>query len=972
MHPRTGLNTEYLSDEFMDCVQACIDKALETDMLAYLYDEDRWPSGFAGGFVTVNPEYRARHLLLTTVSYEDLPGSTAMGVFHATWHRTGNGTLIACYDVFLDNDGYMTGYNMIDYNTIAKGKKWYAYLETSENSPWFNGYTNVDVMNKNAIKTFLEVTHDKYYDLFGKYFGNVIPHIFTDEPQLSWRFISNDALSDSDIMLTWTVDLDETFHATYGESLLPSLPEIIWDTRKQDSREIRCRYNEHIITRFMDAFMYQYGEWCRNHNIKFSGHLIEGSPKWHARQAGCDFMRMYDAMDIPGIDLLSDDIAVRYDIKVAKSVANQKGSGRVLCENLGVTRWSFDFRGHLFQNNWSAAAGVTLRSPHLSMYSMIGEGKRDYPASFNYQVPWYKEYKHIEDHSARLSYVLSTGKPITRIGVINPIENFWQYSGTSFLSNLRINELERHYNEINDWLTFSCLDFDFISEALLPNMLNKKNEQVFIGEMAYDVIIVPDCKRLRDTTLQGLKLHKECGVRIIFTGEIPIYINGQESDEVREFIKECEIIPFGRTGLLESLESYRLISITENGEPTEDIISNIRRDNNDLYLFAASINKPRNRHKPMKRDITIIVNGEYSVTLMDTRNGNMIPLHSEIRKGRTRLTYALYDFNSLMLKFSLHSNENPPIINVPINKMYIDPMYVKIETCEPNVLLLDMAEYRINDGAWQSCEEILRLENIARQKLGYLLHHDIIPQPWTVSDISKPHILTLRFVFDSEVDVEGIQLACENLIDTSIEFNGSMIKSVSTGYYTDIGIQTVSLPCIKKGMNILNLTVQYGVKTNLEWVYLLGDFGVRLNGNKKTIIKTPESIGIGDLSTQGFPFYGGNVLYRFRVDNAEELLIRIPQYEGALIGIIEDGIRCGAVITPPYEVSISANMRKEIGLLLFGTRQNTFGALHHAGADDINELVSHPNSWRTSGDLWCYEYKLSPFGILTTPEFYII
>ena len=48
MHSRTGMATEYLSDEFMDLIDACAEKAEKEEMLAWLYDEDRWPSGAAG------------------------------------------------------------------------------------------------------------------------------------------------------------------------------------------------------------------------------------------------------------------------------------------------------------------------------------------------------------------------------------------------------------------------------------------------------------------------------------------------------------------------------------------------------------------------------------------------------------------------------------------------------------------------------------------------------------------------------------------------------------------------------------------------------------------------------------------------------------------------------------------------------------------------------------------------------------
>ena len=65
LHPRTGLETPYLSEEFMDRIKGCLAKAKQENLQVYLYDEDRWPSGFAGGLVTKEEKYRAQYLLFT-------------------------------------------------------------------------------------------------------------------------------------------------------------------------------------------------------------------------------------------------------------------------------------------------------------------------------------------------------------------------------------------------------------------------------------------------------------------------------------------------------------------------------------------------------------------------------------------------------------------------------------------------------------------------------------------------------------------------------------------------------------------------------------------------------------------------------------------------------------------------------------------------------------------------------------------
>ena len=77
LHPRTGLETPYLSEEFMDRIKGCLAKAKQENLQVYLYDEDRWPSGFAGGLVTKEEKYRAQYLLFTNIPMKPIM-STAL------------------------------------------------------------------------------------------------------------------------------------------------------------------------------------------------------------------------------------------------------------------------------------------------------------------------------------------------------------------------------------------------------------------------------------------------------------------------------------------------------------------------------------------------------------------------------------------------------------------------------------------------------------------------------------------------------------------------------------------------------------------------------------------------------------------------------------------------------------------------------------------------------------------------------
>ena len=149
MHTRSGMSIPYLSDAYMDKVRLCVEEARRRHMLAWLYDEDKWPSGFAGGYVTKNTENRQRFLL-----------------FSPKEPKTG-GTLLARYRVSLDRDGKLDAYRRLADNETGEAQVWYASLECTVPRPWFhfNGY--VDTMKPSAIRDFIHITHDRYLEALG-------------------------------------------------------------------------------------------------------------------------------------------------------------------------------------------------------------------------------------------------------------------------------------------------------------------------------------------------------------------------------------------------------------------------------------------------------------------------------------------------------------------------------------------------------------------------------------------------------------------------------------------------------------------------------------------------------------------------------------------------------------------------------------------------------------------------------------
>lgn len=90
-------------------------------------------------------------------------------------------------------------------------------------------------------------------------------------------------------------------------------------------------------------------------------------------------MRFYEYMDYPGIDILAENNQCYWAAKQVDSVARQLDKKWVLSELYGCTGWQMDFEAYKNIGDWQALFGVNLRCPHLSWYTMKGEGKRDYP-----------------------------------------------------------------------------------------------------------------------------------------------------------------------------------------------------------------------------------------------------------------------------------------------------------------------------------------------------------------------------------------------------------------------------------------------------------------------------------------------------------------------------------------------------------------------------------------------------------------
>ena len=977
MHTRVGMSLKYLSDDFMGKVRFCAEEARKRHMLAWLYDEDKWPSGFAGGYVTEKEENRQRFLLFTP-------------------RKPGEGKLLARYEIVLDEAGRLSSYRRLEEGEQGAGRIWYAAEQITRPSPWFhfNGY--VDTMSPPAIRDFIRVTHERYLEALGKDVGTLCPAIFTDEPQMPRKTTLSRSTDLQDVILPWTGDLEESYARAWGESLLDHLPEVIWE-KPEGISLTRYRFHDHTAERFVSAFCDQIGSWCRAHGILMTGHMMEeGSLESQTRAVG-EVMRAYRAFTLPGVDQLCDGREF-LTVKQAASAAHQQGCPGVTSEMYGVTNWDFDFKGHKLQGDWQAALGVTVRVHHLYWCSMHGESKRDYPASIGHQSPWWKEYPYIEDHFARVNALMTRGKPLIRVGVIHPVESCWIAFGPNDLTGRKRAELDRKFDELTRWLLNDTLDFDYICESTLPSLYRPGDaeerggaEAAFrVGEMAYDAVVVPACETLRRTTLDALRAFRNNGGRVVFLDSVPKYVDALPSEDAKAFAEECEYIPWDREELNRSLAPCREIRIlNRRGAPAEGLLCALRRDGDCRNLFLAHAWRRKNGAPDKSEEYTLELKGLWTAELYDTLTGEIRPYPADRGAGVTTLSWTCWEQDSLLLRltpalssageisaresavngsYGIHMSEDFSLAVEPPTETFLPPPEEVIPE-EDNALLLDTARWRVDGGAWQEEEDMLRIGVKAKERLGISTAAVSGAQPWVLPPEKPEHTLFLRISFRSEIALPSARLALEDADECEILFNGETVDKTKDGFYTDESISCLRVGPVRAGINTLEVTKPIAAATAVENMFLLGNFGVTVAGADKRVVPAPKTFFWGDWTQQGFPFYSGKMTYRCRVTGGRRLKLRLGRFAAPCVTLEADGKRAANLSLAPSEADLGYLEEGEhiLDISVFSSRINSFGTLH---LNDPSVVWYGPEAWRSTGMRWTKNYVLAPSGLLSEPHLF--
>ena len=418
IHPRAGLprSTGWMSDRMIHFMRIAIERASKRDMWVILYDEGMYPSGSSSGQVVAeNPAFRTRGLFAIDLDTAK-PGTKQRGILigndgkpelandqHlvATVKRKANGHRLAIIDrAMRPGRSVIRGLHFVEEDPPRRPD----HREVSENMP-----PAADILNPEAVKCFIRLVYQRFYDEFGEHFGKSIRAIFTDEPSLLAKNAERGGVPG-------TTGILEYVNSWLGYDFTPYLPAL-WYKEERDAERYRRDYHRALQARLEKTFYFPISQWCDAHGIAFTGHP--------AAPDGIGHLRYFH---IPG-----QDIVLRYiepdkssalegsqstQAKCASSAMIHLGRRRNSNEYCGGYGHNFTFEVMKWLTNWLVVRGCNMLYPHAFYYSVRGPRIDERPPNVGPNSPWWEQYKPYADACRRLCWLNTDSKHICALAIL--------------------------------------------------------------------------------------------------------------------------------------------------------------------------------------------------------------------------------------------------------------------------------------------------------------------------------------------------------------------------------------------------------------------------------------------------------------------------------------------------------------------------------------------------------------------------
>lgn len=877
IHARFGLETEYLSREWMNCVKIAINEAEKLGMEVWLYDENGFPSGIGDLKVSRIKEYRPKFIDLTEGCVEagkqielNLPSGEVLMAYAYPQNSNQESEKIDITNTVFENkliwdapdgDWHVAVYSKCtieDKNDVVYG---------------------VDYLNPEAMRYFFDYTLDPYERAVGEHFGRTIKGIFTDEPTLlPWHHDINwYGKRKHTRVIVWDDLIANEMLCRNHMEVSEFLPHMFFDVDEK-TPDIRRAFWRCVSDLYVKAYFEPYKKWCESHNLLFTGHVLFEEGLYINTDFQADITASLAKMDIPGADFLGTDTDVPYGgssnlptqltnvqgEKLVSSLAHVLGKNSVISETYGCCGWSLNYQTMKRLADFQYCHGINMLCPHAMFYSIEGFRKTDAPPSENHMAGW-DYYKQFSDYIGRISYVLRSGRHSSKIALLYPLSDFW---GKHVVG--AICEDDKAVSDSFD-LCASCLlklhlDYDIITEKQFAGT-KIENGCLVLNEEKYDILISPPGMH-DNSAVDKLEQYLEDGGMWVISplsckdanfceiqAQIPCDCSFSDinNDEYAVFEhkdgKILAIIPGtdNHSGIMASLDGAVRslvdpdVEITrQNGELLPEI-RYIKRIDESKHIFFIANSSEENIN------CSIRLNCCGSIEEWNPENGSISKPQAKKINNRLILEKSFAPCGSTIYVVDTDSDFEPAMVKDKSRvELFVFPDEWQFKTLNDNVLILDGFKFT----------------------------------PETNSSGAK---YIYETSFDCEYVPDNIKLVLDDIeyrsslmggMDIQIDLNGNIWHNPAMYSYIDKGFKTLDISgAVNEGENKLKVTIIHSAWSGQPHLLnapmaLLGNFSYYEQKNK--ILKPIEAAFAGSWTEFGYPYYSGTALYTHS--------FRLPKY----------------------------------------------------------------------------------------------
>ena len=919
VHARMGNRIPYLSERWMELMLHTCRKAEELGLEIWLYDEEGFPSGTAGGALPLKGEaFQQKHLVFSEMSSKE--AANAKNVIRV--FRKDKPEIIVSREELPRFESVLVFQRHI-----------------TPDAP--------DFLNPEMVYEFLAMTHERYAAVLGRFFGTAVTGVFTDDSHF---------LLGPGPLLAYADDLEESFASKYGYSLLDHLSFLVENVH--GAAKVRLDYYQHLAECFNERFTVPMRDWCRRHGLRLYGHLSgdEGPFPLMIRNFA-DPAAYYMALDVPGIDdHLASHLGNRYMkdalspfpaggelnrasgfslssiCKQASSVASQMSDGKCMAETFASLGWGIPLENLIAQLNFLYILGINIIVPHDYAYSTGLCGKRDHPASFFFQQPYFRFSKELfaqTDHSLEM---VSRGRVAADTLVIYPLSSAQISSdgeeidepGAFLCSEKGSFPRSSYYTkmlaELNLYLLRNHISFEYGFESVIAVDAKVEGARFCAGKASYSNVILPELVNISARLKDLLLRFAANGGKIIYLGRTPCLVDGEN------FAQE-KLPPGEKIAAVSNLAGAGL-------EP-------------DLKFHTAGLDA-----------------------------ANEIALGARIVDGKKEYMLVNYNADACVLKLFLEGYECYDPVS---DALFGLPGELRME-CFRALHLAPCGS--------------LEKQRVPVERTSFFSYKEIIPEKclksWRVSrdmpnvfliDSAKapcsreiqfddyeynfqPQGMSFHTEFLLSFPLAGCGLCFEPAAISALKLNGKNIlerKGESHAASNDLRVVEIG-DILRQGTNIISFQLR---EKRPEYFYLLGDFCVEIE-NEKPVLRQEKPLCFGELAAQGLPFYWGSIHYALEFES-EELReegrwLDLGCAHGGVAAVEINGSRLPALPCGPQRFCLDSFLGKvinKIEVTLCNTAQNFFGP-HR-----VEVQRKHLTGWRPKSR---GVFALAPFGLESEPR----